>query len=161
MGYGPVVPDCANAKIELTEEGKFRIFAGVVDMGQGNATTYLQIVGHILNQDPSHLELVLPDTARTLPSGSASASRTTYTFGNALIEAAQSLKDRLLKRAKDLFMADVKEETALTPGGIRDLSGNQEISLSEFARFLNPSEKVATGFFQAPWLRTFQQKIRP
>lgn len=150
MGYGPVVPDYANAKIELTDEGKFRVFSGVVDMGQGNASTYLQIVGHILNQDPSHLELVLPDTARTLPSGSASASRTTYTFGNALIEAAQSLRDRIRKRAKDLFMVDGKEEIALIPGGIRDLSKNKEISLSEFARFLDPSEKVATGHFQAP-----------
>lgn len=150
MGYGPIVPDCGNAKIELTEEGKFRIYSGVVDMGQGNATTYLQIAGHLLNQDPSHLELVLPDTARTLPSGSASASRTTYTFGNALIEAAHSLRDRILKRAKDLFMVDGKEETVLIPGGIRDLSKNKEISLSEFARFLDPSEKVATGTFQAP-----------
>jgi CO/xanthine dehydrogenase Mo-binding subunit len=155
MGYGPIVPDYANAKIELTDEGRFRVYSGVVDMGQGNASTYLQIVGHILNQDRSHLELVLPDTARTLPSGSASASRTTYTFGNALIEAAQSLRDRILKRAKDLFMADGKEETALIPGGIRDLSKNQEIPLSELTRFLDPSEKVATGFFQAPVAKEF------
>jgi len=34
MGYGPVVPDYANAKLELTKEGKFRIYSGVVDMGQ-------------------------------------------------------------------------------------------------------------------------------
>jgi CO/xanthine dehydrogenase Mo-binding subunit len=150
MGYGPVVPDEANAKIELTIEGKFRVYCGVVDMGQGNASTYLQIVGQILNQDPSHLELVLPDTARTLPSGSAAASRTTYTFGNALIKAAQFLKDRILKQARDLFVADGNEETVLIPGGIKDLSNNQEISLSELARSLDPSEKVATGFFRAP-----------
>ncbi len=149
MGYGPVVLDYANAKVELTEEGKFRVFSGVVDMGQGNASTYLQIVGHILNQDLSRLELVLPDTGRTLPSGSASASRTTYTFGNALIEAAQSLKDRILKRAMDLFMTDAKETTSLIPGGIRDLTKNKEISLLDLARSLDASEKVATGFFQA------------
>ena len=161
MGYGPVVPDYANAKIELTDEGKFRVFSGVVDMGQGNASTYLQIVGHILNQDPSHLELVLPDTARTLPSGSASASRTTYTFGNALIEAAQSLKDRILKRAKDLFMVDGKEEIVLIPGGIRDLSKNKEISLSELARDFSISRRrwqQATSRLQ--WLRSHQQRIR-
>jgi len=155
MGYGPVVPDCANAKIELTEEGKFRVFSGVVDMGQGNASTYLQIVGHILNQDLSHLELILPDTARALPSGSASASRTTYTFGNALIEAAQSLKDRMLRRAKDLFRAAGNEEMGLLPGKVRNLSGNREIALSELARFLNLSERVATGFFQAPVAKEF------
>jgi CO/xanthine dehydrogenase FAD-binding subunit len=47
MGYGPVVPDVANAKIELTKEGKFRIFSGIVDMGQGNSATYLQIADEV------------------------------------------------------------------------------------------------------------------
>ena len=74
-------------------------------MGQGNAATYLQIAGDILSQRPDSLELVLPDTGRTYPSGSSSASRTTYTFGNALIGAAGALKQRLLARGADLFMA--------------------------------------------------------
>ena len=47
-------------------------------------------------------------------------------------------------------MVDGKEEAVLIPGGIRDLSKNQEISLSELTRFLDPSDKVATGHFQAP-----------
>ena len=42
------------------------------------------------------LELVLPDTGRTLPSGSASASRTTYTFGNALIGCGRGLEKKYL-----------------------------------------------------------------
>ncbi len=50
-GYGPVVPDVANAKIELTTAGKIRVYCGVVDMGQGNAGTNLQIAGSILGQD--------------------------------------------------------------------------------------------------------------
>ncbi len=44
-GYGPVVPDYANAKVELTLDGKILVYCGVVDMGQGNASTNLQIVG--------------------------------------------------------------------------------------------------------------------
>jgi CO/xanthine dehydrogenase Mo-binding subunit len=155
MGYGPVVPDYANAKIELTDEGKFRVFSGVVDMGQGNASTYLQIVGHILNQDPSHLELVLPDTARTLPSGSASASRTTYTFGNALIEAAQTLKHRIHERAKDLFRDNGTGEIRLIPGSIRHVVTGKEISLSDVARIFDEWERTATGYFRAPVAKEF------
>jgi CO/xanthine dehydrogenase Mo-binding subunit len=155
MGYGPIVPDYGNAKIELTEEGKFRIYSGVVDMGQGNATTYLQIAGHLLNQDPSHLELVLPDTARTLPSGSASASRTTYTFGNALIGAAQSLKRRILERAVGLFMAEEMEKIRLMPGSIRHVPTGKEILLPDLAKILDESERVATHTFQAPVAKEF------
>ena len=149
MGYGPVIPDSANAKIELTEEGKFRIFSGVVDMGQGNASTYLQIAGEVLNQDRDHLEIVLPDTARTLPSGSASASRTTYTFGNGLIAAARALKGHILSRGADLFMAG-EHEVALLPGRINHLPTGRDLPLSQVARILDPSERVSVHHFRMP-----------
>jgi CO/xanthine dehydrogenase Mo-binding subunit len=97
QGYGPLIPDNANAKIELDREGCFVIFAGVTDMGQGNTTTYLQIAGDILGQGFDRLKMVLPDTQKTLPSGSAAASRTTVTFGNALTGAAGLLAERIIK----------------------------------------------------------------
>ncbi len=149
-GYGPVVPDTANAKIELTEEGKFRVYCGVVDMGQGNASTNLQIAGSILGQETAQMEVVLPDTDRTLPSGSASASRCTYTFGNALIGAAEILRDRILQRAADLFMAPGTDQMALIPGAVKWLATGREIPLSKMAQLLNEGERVATSRFRAP-----------
>jgi len=149
MGYGPVVPDSATAGIELTSEGRFRVIGGVVDMGQGNAATYLQIAGDILCQRPGALELVLPDTARTFPSGSASASRTTYTFGNALIGAAEALKKRLMARGADLLMAGDGAEMALVPGGILHLPTGKEIPLARLAGLLNPIERGTTYHFRA------------
>ncbi len=149
MGYGPIIPDSANAKIELTEEGKFRIYSGVVDMGQGNASAYLQIAGEILNQDRDHLEITLPDTGRTLPSGSASASRTTYTFGNALIAAARALKGHILSRAADLFMAGEREVT-LIPGLVHHRPSGRDLPLPQLARILDPSERVSIHHFRMP-----------
>ena len=152
MGYGPVVPDYAHAKIELTEQGKFRIFCGVVDMGQGNASTYLQIAGEILNQDADHLELVLPDTEETLPSGSSSASRTTYTFGNALIRAAHALKESILQeaaRSGGIGEGELKE-IVMRPGSVLHPPTGKEIPLSEVASILDESERVAVFKFQAP-----------
>ncbi len=153
MGYGTVVPDVANAKIELTHEGRFRIYCGVVDMGQGNASTYLQIAGDLLNQDSGGMELALPDTARTLPSGSSSASRTTYTFGNALISAANILKERILQKAADLMMAEGPEQMALIPAGIRHLPSGKTIALSDMPRYLNDTERFAVSRFRAPVCR--------
>jgi CO/xanthine dehydrogenase Mo-binding subunit len=149
-GYGPVVPDCANAKVELTSEGKIRVYCGVVDMGQGNAATNAQIVGSILGQDATRIELIQPDTDLTLPSGSASASRCTYTFGNALIRATEILQERILQRAADLLMARSTEEVALIPGGVRYLATGREISLEHMTKFLDDSERVATYRFRAP-----------
>ena len=149
-GYGPVVPDVGAAKIELTTAGKIRVYCGVVDMGQGNAGTNLQIAGAILGQESRNMELILPDTDLTLPSGSASASRCTYTFANALIGAAEILKERILQRAADMLMAPHPDELALIPGGVRHLTDGRELSLELLAQFLNESERVATYRFRAP-----------
>ncbi len=152
MGYGPVVPDRAGAKIELTRQGTFRVFAGVVDMGQGNAATYLQIAGQILNQNRAGLELVLPDTGETLPSGSASASRTTYTFGNALIAAAEALKARIVQCAAGIAgrRGGDPGEMELHPGVIVHKGTGREIPLAEIARLLPAEERISVYTFQAP-----------
>ena len=121
IGFGPVIPDNANAKIELTGAGRVRVYAGVADMGQGNAVTYLQIAGDILCQPLDNMELTLPDTALTLPSGSSSASRTTFTYGNALIEATRTLRDRILARAALLFSYQLLDH--IKPGGTDDHAG--------------------------------------
>jgi CO/xanthine dehydrogenase Mo-binding subunit len=149
-GYGPIVPDVANAKVELTLGGKIRVYSGVVDMGQGNASTSLQIAGTILCQSPPFMELILPDTDKTLPSGSASASRCTYTFGNALIKASEKLKARILERAADLLMVRNPSDLAIAPGMVRDLSSGKEIPLTRMALYMNESERVAVARFRAP-----------
>ena len=150
MGYGPIIPDWGRAKIELTLDGTFRVYAGVVDMGQGNASTYLQMVGALLNQNPASLELVLPDTGRTLPSGSSSASRTTYTFGNALIMAVQVLKDQLLQQAARLLNIERLDALQLVPGKIVYQPTGQAVSLSEAARSLDEAVRIGIAEFQAP-----------
>ncbi len=87
MGYGRGLADYAVAKIRLTRKGIIRVYNGVSDMGQGNASTFVQMTGEILCQREENMELVQPDTDRTHPSGSSSAGRTTYTYGKALIKA--------------------------------------------------------------------------
>ncbi len=150
MGYGPVIPDVANARVELTVDGLIRIYSGVADMGQGNSSTYIQIAGEILNQRMEQFDLISPDTDKCLPSGSATASRTTYTFGNALIGACETLKETLLNRASDLMMAGGKDEIALIPGRLRNLLTGREISLKDFAGLLSPPERLATHRFRMP-----------
>ncbi|MEW6112008.1 MAG: xanthine dehydrogenase family protein molybdopterin-binding subunit [Thermodesulfobacteriota bacterium] len=149
-GYGTVVPDYANAKVELTPEGKIRIYCGVVDMGQGNASTNAQIAGSILCQNMDSIELVLPDTDRTLPSGSASASRCTYTFGNALIGAAENLKKQILQKAADLLMAPSTDDLALVPGKVVNRATGAETPLIRLARFMAEPERTAVSHFRAP-----------
>jgi len=158
MGYGPVAPDHAAAKIELGLDGAITVYVGVADMGQGNAATFLQIAGAVLNQRPENLRAVMPDTARTLPSGSSSASRTTFTYGNALIPAAETLKQRILQRALLLVrmatMSEVTEsELALLPERVCHLVSGRVFPLAAIARTMDAAERCCTWSYTAPTAR--------
>lgn len=153
MGYGRGLPDSAIAKIELTDEGLIRLYSGVSDMGQGNATAFFQIAGHILCQDNQSIELVQPDTDRTMPSGSAAASRTTYTYGNALIGACHDLKQRIIGRAALMLLADKLDDLELLPGRIRHLASGREIPLTMIASLMPAADRICTRQFLMPVAR--------
>ncbi|WP_051957766.1 xanthine dehydrogenase family protein molybdopterin-binding subunit [Desulfobacter vibrioformis] len=153
MGFGPVVPDVAHAKLELTAQGRFRVYCGVSDMGQGNAATFLHIAGDLLCQPIDNIDLILPDTDQTLPCGSSSASRTTFTFAHALTRAAATLKERIVRRAADSLMVDDPEEFTLVPGELRHLTSGRAFPLAVMAGFMNPDERMAVSRYRAPTAR--------
>lgn len=149
-GYGPLVPDYAQAKVELTLDGRFLVDAPVPDMGQGNASTYLQIAADLLNQDFAGLELVLPDTDLTLPSCSSAASRTTFTYGQALIGACEQMKNTLLETTAARLMISSSAELSLVPGRIRHLTSGREIPLAQIAHTMTPIQRTRICFWRAP-----------
>lgn len=149
VGYPKDVPDQAGAKIELTAEGTIRVSTGVSDMGQGNGSTYLQIAGEILNQTGECLELVLPDTSCTLPCGSASASRCTYVFGNALVRAATALKYLIINRAAAI-LGESTADMELEPGSVYHGKTGRRISFARIAESMSDEERVCTFVYTAP-----------
>jgi CO/xanthine dehydrogenase Mo-binding subunit len=155
VGFGPAIADYANAKLEILPEGKFRVYVGVSDMGQGNASTYAQIAGHILCQPHESMELVFPDTDRTLPSASSSASRTTLTYGNAMIGAANLMRERLQARAAlmisfQLLHSVPADTITLLPGVAKHLPSGRSVPLSVVAAMMDASERTATCSYTCP-----------
>ncbi len=150
IGYGPVIPDIARAKLELLADGRFRIYAGVADMGQGNNPTTIHIAGDILCQGPDRFELVQPDTFRCLNSSSSSASRTTYTYGNALILAAGILKERILDVVIQQHPEFNRENLTLVSGSILHTPDGKVVALSTIAETLQGPDRIATATWTAP-----------
>ncbi|MDD3846069.1 MAG: xanthine dehydrogenase family protein molybdopterin-binding subunit [Syntrophorhabdaceae bacterium] len=151
IGYPALVPDQANARVELKEDGTIRLYSGVTDMGQGNGGTYLRIAAEILNQDPVTMELIQPDTDHGLPSGSSSASRTTYTFGNAVIEAAGALRETILRVAAGSLGAEGIDAVELLPGMARVKGSAREIALRDVAALIDVGGRSCKGYFRAPY----------
>lgn len=150
MGYGKNVRDSAIAKIALTAEGVLIVTSGVADMGQGNASTFAQIAGALLGQDAARIRIVQPDTISALPSGSSSAGRTTYAYGNALVKACEELKHRIINRAGLLLFVDDDRELRLVPGGVEHAASGRMMPLDQIGSFMKPEERVSIHHFVTP-----------
>jgi CO/xanthine dehydrogenase Mo-binding subunit len=149
-GYGGGVRDSAIAKVELCPDGKITVHNAVSDMGQGNSSAFMQMAGHILGQDESRMDLRQPDTVTAYPSGSSSAGRTTYTYGNALIKACGDLKARLINRAGLLLFVDSDKDLRLVPGKVIHLPSKREVPLERLASFMPGEDRVCISQYVAP-----------
>lgn len=93
----------STAQVELGKDGRFTLFTGAADIGQGSDQVLLAICAETLGLDPADLLLVRGDTGRTTNAGATSASRQTYISGGAVLAAATRLRERLLERAENLL----------------------------------------------------------
>jgi len=150
MGYGRGLPDMAIAKVELTEAGDFLVYSGVADMGQGNSSAFALLAAQELNQPPGAVRLLQPDTALCHPSGSSSAGRTTYTFGNALLKACAAMRDKLLARAAMPLLRDTLEGLELVAGAVRHAATGKTLPLAVLARYLSRDDRICVADFLMP-----------
>jgi CO/xanthine dehydrogenase Mo-binding subunit len=97
VGFSFGTPEKCTARLELrgseTIDQAFLYHSGA-DVGQGSHTIFTQFLADALNLPIEKIQLIISDTARTGPAGSASASRMTFMAGNAILGAA---KEALLK----------------------------------------------------------------
>ena len=101
-GLGRNVPDGAGIDLEMARDGSVTLRTGAVDYGQGLHTILTQIAAEALGVELSTIRLIPPDTERSVDAGSTSASRQTFISGNALLRAAESIKQSLLKTAAEI-----------------------------------------------------------
>ncbi len=99
----------ATAEIELDDQGRIVLYTGAADMGQGSSTTLAQIASEELNLTLENIHLVVADTAYTTSAGASSASRQTYISGNAVLQAANKLKEKIITQAAKVLEAKASE----------------------------------------------------
>ena len=85
----------SEAAMEVTREGRVRVFAGSTEMGQGTNTVFTQIAAETLGLDCDQIEIVQPDTALVPNSGPTVASRTTMIVGKLVESAALAVQKSL------------------------------------------------------------------
>jgi len=115
MWYGignTAMANPSEMEIGLKPDGRFVLFNGAVDIGQGSGTIMAQIAADALGVPLALMDQTSADTSLTLDAGKSSASRQTFVSGNAAQGAAADLRARLLE------LLGVAEPATLHPPAI-------------------------------------------
>lgn len=127
IGFGAGIPDQGDAIVELTGDGKAKVFVSTVDYGQGSTTVFSQIAAETLGLRIGDIVMVTGDSGTTPNCGSTVATRQTYITGNAI------------KMACDRLRADILAVSAAKLGaGVDDIN----IKNGEAARISDPKKKT-------------------
>jgi len=101
MWYGignTVIANPSAMRLGLRKNGRFFLYNGAVDIGQGSNTILVQIAADALGVPMSTIDFAMGDTDLTEDAGKTSASRQTFVSGNAARLAGQDLRRKLLRR---------------------------------------------------------------
>jgi CO/xanthine dehydrogenase Mo-binding subunit len=124
--------DRASAWLSLQADGTLLIRSGVTDLGAGQAASLCQIAAEVLGAPLDDISIYIGDSALNPPAGGTFATRQLYMSGNAVLHAAQELRDRMAPVAADLLGASA-DDLEFADGRVRAETGEVSITLAELA----------------------------
>jgi aldehyde oxidoreductase len=151
MWYGignTVIANPSAMRVGLRRDGRFMLYNGAVDIGQGSNTILVQIVADALGVPMDKIDYVMGDTDLTEDAGKTSASRQTFVSGQAARLAGLDLRTRLLKRLEvgdDAALGVENGELVAHDGGRRSA-----IPLDYLPADARGDVDVGHGYFNPP-----------
>jgi len=133
MGVGIkacLTPSVCHANVAMHGDGSITVYNSTVDMGQGSSTIFSQIAAEELGLPIEKVEVVNPDTDMTPYDQLTAASRSTFHMGNAIRQAAVSVREQLLALAAEAMEVS-REDLVLTGEKIVHRRSNRSIGLRE------------------------------
>lgn len=132
QGSGIAGVDLGTARLRLNDDGFYTLSIGATDMGTGCDTILAQMAAEIL-QCPIERIIVPELETDTAPFDTGSyASATTYVTGNAVVLAAQELREKIL--AAGCSILGIETQEGLFDGAeVRSRTGDKAVTLKEIA----------------------------
>ena len=121
-GLGGGAPDKSAAEVELFDNGKFEVRSSAAEMGQGLTSVMQLVVAEEMSVSPKEVRVLVMDTDLTPDGGPTTASRQTYTTGNASRYAAKTLRDAITATLAEKY--DVRPEQIRFENGIVHANGH-------------------------------------
>jgi carbon-monoxide dehydrogenase large subunit len=129
-GTGPF----EGATVRVEPDGHVLVMTGATPQGQGHETVYAQVCAERLGVKPEDITVITGDTEAIALGIGTSASRSAVTAGNAVSQASQGLKEKVLAIAAHILEASVDDVDMV--GSVAQVRGAPErsVSLDRIAR---------------------------
>ncbi|WP_063734743.1 molybdopterin-dependent oxidoreductase [Streptomyces sp. RTd22] len=124
----PPTEHISEAWVTLGDDLVYEVAVGTVEFGEGTSTAHVQLSANQLGTTPSRIRLVQSDTDRTGFDTGAFASAGLFVAGNAVLRAAEAVRDRILEFAAAHTGADL---TACSINDGEVVCGDRHVSLDE------------------------------
>lgn len=142
-------PSRSEIRLRLQDNGLLSIYTSSVEMGQGASATLIQLLADALDVSPDLIQMPFPDTEMSPYDLKTAGSRTTFTMGTALLQAASRLQEALVALASEQL--DVPPSTLVHAGGSVGISGNTE-SFKSYGAILREARRtdlLVEGVYQS------------
>ena len=133
QGSGLPGIDSANASVALLGDGTFMLLSGGTDMGTGLDTLIVKLVAECLCTGIGDVSLIVADTDVTPYDDGAYASSGTFFSGNAALNAARGMKQKLLETAAQILGEPEEDLELVFPATVK--GGKRSVTYAEIARF--------------------------
>ena len=102
-GWWPSFPMASGVYLKINGDGSPTIITGAQECGTGAVMTLPILAGEILGMAPKSFSLVYQDTETGPWDGGAGGSQTLFNNGRATVDAAETIRDRLLQMAGEFL----------------------------------------------------------
>ena len=140
-GIGPY----EGAHVQVQGNGRVSVATGIGTQGQGHFTSFAQIVADQLGVEVGAIDLVTGDTDRFQWGAGTFASRGAVVAGNAIHQAAEIVRGKILRVAAD-HLECAEADLVLADGSARIAGSDRVVALGMLAKLANPLRgAVAAG----------------
>ena len=125
---GPAPGGAEYGKVEITPQGKARVYSGSLSHGQSHQTTFAMIAADQLGMDIEDIELVQGDTDQVSEGVGTFGSRSTQLGGSSIHRAAGQVVESAKQIAADLLEANVDDIVLDQANGTFHVSGTPSVN---------------------------------
>ena len=123
-----------SATVRLLEDGTVALAHSAVDLGQGAESALAQICAGALDIDVGRIDSAPADSGAAPYNWSTGGSRVTYMVGRAVVQAADAVREQIVRRAAETFEC-APGDIEIRPGGRAGIVGvpEREASFGEIS----------------------------